>query len=81
MKHKKTEPWRVIAAIAAVIYIVFLWVKKNIPASLTVAGTEDILPFVITNLAVTLIKIAAIAAVIFLAKKILKAIIGNKKDQ
>ncbi len=62
--NKKIEPWRIVVAAIAIVYIIFMWVKKGI-VSLDVTMS---LPLILTNVAVTLVKVGAIALVVLLVK-------------
>ena len=67
-KQQKKEPWRIVVAIAAVVYIVFLWVRKDIAAIYSGMPMDQALPLIATTVAVSLVKVAALAAVVFLVK-------------
>lgn len=64
----KKEPWRILVGVLAIGWIVSMWVKKDIAAIYATMPPEQILPLVVTNVAVTLLKIIGIAAVILLVK-------------
>lgn len=65
---KKKEPWRVIVFVLAIMYIIFLWVKKDIAQIYVSMPQEQIIPLIITTIAVSLLKVAAIAGGILLIK-------------
>ena len=67
-KQQKKEPWRIVVAIAAVVYIVFLWVRKDIADIYSGMPMDQALPLIATTVAVSLVKVAAIAAVVLLVK-------------
>ena len=67
MKERK-EPWRIAAFAISVLYIAYLWGKKDIAALYATVPTEQMLPLMVTTIAVSLIKIAALAAGILLLK-------------
>ena len=67
MKEKK-EPWRVGVALASVAFIVFMFIKKGIVISIATMPKEQLLPLFATNVAVTLFKIAGIAAAVLAVK-------------
>ena len=71
-KNKKTEPWRVIAFIVSAAFIVFMWVKNDVAAVYTGVPSEQILPLIATTIAVSLAKVAAIAAGILLLKWVIR---------
>ena len=62
------EPWRILVGVLAIGWIVSMWVKKDIAAIYATMPPEQILPLVVTNAAVTLLKVIGIAAVILLVK-------------
>ena len=65
---KKIEPWRVIVFAIAVVCIVAMWVKKDVAALYATVSREQLLPLVVTTVAVSLLKVAVIAGVILLIK-------------
>ncbi len=67
-KKRKTEPWRIVVFILAIAFIVFMWVKKDVAAIYAAMPEEDIAPIIVTTIAVSLLKVAAIAGVVLLAK-------------
>ena len=80
MDGKKKEPWRILVAVAAVIYIVVLWVKKDIVAIYTTMPREQIAPMIATTVAVSLLKVAALTGGILLVKWIVGKIMGRKGE-
>ena len=70
-KNKKTEPWRIVVFVLAIAFIVFIWVKKDIAAIYAAMPEEDIAPIIVTTIAVSLLKVAAIAGVVLLVKWII----------
>ena len=75
MENKKKEPWRIIVFIISVLYIVFMWVKKDIAAIYTTMPAGQVAPLIATTVAVSLMKVAAIAGGVLL----MKWIIGKAK--
>ncbi len=71
MEKKKKEPWRIVVFVAAVLYILWMWVKKDISATLATLPEEQALPIIITSLAVTLVKVAVLAGAVLLGKWLL----------
>ena len=65
---KKPEIWRIAVFILAVLYIVLMWVKKDIGEIYATLPREELIPLVATTLGVTLIKVAAIAGGILLIR-------------
>ncbi len=68
---KKIEPWRIIVFIIAVVFIIFMWVKKDIAEIYATMPTEQIAPLIVTTIAVSLLKVAVIAGAILLIKWII----------
>ena len=66
-KNKK-EPWRIIAFIISVLFIVFMWVKNDIIAIYTTMPRHQIVPLIATTVAVSLLKVGAVAGVVLLIK-------------
>ena len=64
----KKEPWRILVGVLGIGWIVYMWVKKDIVSLYATMSPEQILPLVVTNVAVTLLKVIGIAAVILLVK-------------
>jgi len=67
-KRRKKEPWRIVVGVLAVAWIVFMWVKKDIVSIYTTMPKEQIVPLIVTTLAVSLLKVAVLAGVILLVK-------------
>ena len=74
---KKIEPWRIIVFVIAVAFIIFMWIKKDISEIYATMPPDQIVPLVVTTVAVSLLKVAAIAGVILL----IKWIIGKTKNK
>ena len=68
---KKIEPWRIIVFVIAVAFIIFMWVKKDIAEIYATMPSEQIVPLVVTTIAVSLLKVAVIAGAILLIKWII----------
>ena len=69
---KKTEPWRLVLGLVSIVYIVYMWVRKDIAGIWGSLPKEELLPIVLTSTAVSVLKIAAIAAVVFLARWLIR---------
>ena len=74
---KKKELWRIIVGMIAIAFIVYMWVKKDIASIYATMPKEQVVPLIATTIAVSLIKVAAIAGGILL----LKWIIGKIKKK
>ena len=64
----KKEPWRIIAFIISVLFIVFMWVKNDIVNIYTTMPEEQAVPLIATTLAVYLVNVAVISGGILLIK-------------
>lgn len=64
----KKEPWRYVVAAIAVIYIIYMWVEKDLVSVYGNLPPEQILPMAVTSVAVTLVKVVLLAGAILLAK-------------
>ena len=72
LKGKKSKTvWRIIVGIIAIAYIVYMWVEKDIMTIYTTMPKEQVVPLIATTIAVSLIKVAAIAGGILLIKWII----------
>ena len=77
---KKREPWRIAVAVASVLFIIVMWAKKDVAAICSQLSPEDALPLVVTTVAVTALKVAAMAGTIVLVKWIIRKI-NDKSDK
>ena len=66
MKTKKREPWRIIAGILGIGAIVYMWAEKDIASTYAALPKEQLLPVIVLSIAVTLLKVAAMAGGILL---------------
>ena len=66
----KKEPWRLVVGLAAIAYIVYMWVEKVLLSSLTQIPAEHALPIALTSTAVTIAKVALLAGAVFVIKLI-----------
>ena len=69
---KKREPWRIVVAGLSIAYIVFMWVRKDIVTIYSTVPKELMVPMIATTVVVTLVKVAAIAAVVLVVKWVVK---------
>ena len=69
--NKKKEPWRIVIGIISIVFIVYMWVKKDIITIYTTMPKEQVVPLIATTIAVSLIKVAAIAGGTLLIKWII----------
>ena len=71
----KKELWRYIVGLLSAGVIVYMWTTKNVAGQYADMAKEDLLPLIVTNAAVTLVKVVAIAAAVWLVAK------WNKRDR
>ena len=64
-KGKKTDLWRIIATVISGLYIIYLWSSKDIEAA---AGSENMVPVIVTSILVSTAKLALIAGAVLLIK-------------
>ena len=64
----KKEPWRWAVGLVSAAFIVCLWSTKNVGGQYADLAKEDLLPMLATNIAVTLVKVIAIAAAVWLVR-------------
>lgn len=79
MENNKKEPWRIAAFIIGVLCIIYMFVTKNNDAD-TALTAEQAAPAMITGVAVTVVKFAVIAAVVFIGKHIIGKIKNKRKE-
>lgn len=70
MKEIGKKPRRIALAIFSVIVIIIMWTEKDVLGLWSGLTIEDAVPMVITNLAVTALKIALLAGGIYLIKTV-----------
>ena len=68
MKNKKIEPWRIVVAILSIGFIIYMWTTKNITEIYGDLPAEQLLPLIVTNMVVSLIKVAGMTGAILLIK-------------
>ena len=71
MKKQQKEPWRIIVGVLSILFIAFMWVKKDVVRIYASMPAEHALPLIVTTLAVSLLKTAALAGVLLLVKWII----------
>ena len=79
MENNKKEPWRIAAFIIGVLCIIYMFVTKNSDAD-TALTAEQAAPAMITGVAVTVVKFAVIAVVVFIGKHIIGKIRNKRKE-
>ena len=64
----KKEPWRWVVGLVSAAFIVYMWSTKDVADSYADLAKEDLVPLMATNIAVTLVKVIAIAAAVWLVR-------------
>ena len=77
--NKKREPWRIVVFIISGMFIVLMWVKKDIVTIYTTMPREQVVPLIVTTVAVSLLKVVALAGGILLIKWIIGKIRNKSK--
>ena len=75
----KKELWRYIVGLLSAGVIVYMWTTKNVAGQYADMTKEDLLPLIVTNAAVTLVKVVAIAAAVWLVRWLVAK--WNKRDR
>ena len=75
----KKELWRYIVGLLSAAFIVYMWTTKNVAGQYADMAKEDLLPLIATNVAVTLVKVVAIAATVWLVRWLIAK--WNKRDK
>ena len=79
MKNNIPKPVRIGLGVVSILYIVYMWVRKDVVRIYASLPPEDALPLLIITVAVFLGKVALLAAVILLLKWISGKIGGGGK--
>ena len=66
----KKAPWRWAVGLVSAAVIVYMWSAKDVADSCVDLPREELLPLLAANIAVTLVKVLAIAAVVWLARRL-----------
>ena len=79
MKSIERKPRRIAIGVLAIIVIAIMWIKKDVLGLWSNISSEDLLPMLATNAVVIIVRIAILAGIIYLVRK-LAAKIRNKKS-
>lgn len=77
--NNKKEPWKIILGILSIVFIIFMWVKKDIVTIYSTMPKDQVFPMIVTTIAVTLVKVLLISALILLVKWTVGKIKSGKK--
>ena len=79
MKSIERKPRRIAIGVLSIIVIAIMWIKKDVLGLWSNISSEDLLPLLATNAVVIIVRIAILAGIIYLIRK-LAAKIRNKKS-
>ena len=79
MGKGKTPLWRILVFILSALFIVAMWVQKDIVKIYKTMPKDQIAPIIVTTVLVTLLKVALIAGVVFFLKWIIEKMIRKNK--
>lgn len=68
MKQIERKPRRIAIGVLSIIVIAIMWIKKDVLGLWSNVSSEDLLPLLVTNGAVMLLKIAVLAGIVYLVK-------------
>ena len=68
MKEIERKPRRIAIGVLSIIVIAIMWIKKDVLGLWSNVSSEDLLPLLVTNGAVMLLKIAVLVGGIYLVK-------------
>lgn len=66
--NKRPDKWRIVVFIISVLFIMFIWIKKDIGKIAEAVPNDQLVPVIVTSLLVSIFKFALIAGVVFLVK-------------
>ena len=77
-KPKKTAPWRIVVGVISLAFIAYLWIDKDVASLYASMPEEQAVPLMVTTIAVSLAKVAALTCGILLIKWIIRK--GKKSE-
>ena len=76
---KKIEYWRIIVGVISIVFIVGMWITKDLISVYKTAPKENIMPMIVTTVAVSVLKMAGIVLAVFFVRWLIGKIKSNKK--
>ena len=70
MKSIERKPRRIAVAVLSVIVIAIMWINKDVLGLWNGISAEDILPMFVTNIGVLAVRIAILAGIVYLIRKL-----------
>lgn len=71
MKSVERKPRRITIGVLSIIVIAIMWIKKDALGLWSNLSSEDLLPLLATNAVVIIVRIAILAGIIYLVRKLL----------
>ena len=71
MKSVERKPRRIAIGVLSIIVIAIMWIKKDVLGLWSNLSSEDLLPLLATNAVVIIVRIAILAGIIYLVRKLL----------
>lgn len=71
MKSIERKPRRIAIAVLSIVVIAIMWIKKDVLGLWSNLSSEDLLPLLATNAVVIIVRIAILAGIIYLVRKLL----------
>ena len=71
MKSIERKPRRIAIGILSIIVIAIMWIKKDVLGLWSNISSEDLLPLLATNAVVIIVRIAILAGIVFIVRKLL----------
>ena len=71
MKSIERKPRRIAIGALSIIVIAIMWIKKDVLGLWSNVSSEDLLPLLATNAVVIIVRIAILAGIIYLVRKLL----------
>lgn len=76
-RKNKIPTWRIVVFIISLVFIVVMWTIKDVGRVHSTTPTEQLVPLIVTTVAVSIFKVLLIVGVVFLIKWII-AKVKNK---
>ena len=71
MKSVERKPRRIAIGVLSIIVIAIMWIKKDVLGLWSNLSSEDLLPLLATNAVVIIVRIAILAGIVFIVRKLL----------
>lgn len=68
--NNKIEPWRLVVGGISILFIIAMWVIKDVGSIYANLPKEELIPVVVTSIFVTLLKVSIIAIGVIVLRKV-----------